>query len=77
MNYLNRIANKKLTSLFQVNLSVEKFSRKFSLQQILNSEKKENINIGTIGEFQLKVYKLNCLAHIKLFTIFIRPHRSR
>jgi hypothetical protein len=49
MNYLNRIANKKLTNLFQINSSVEKFSRKFSLQQILNSDKKENINIGTIG----------------------------
>ena len=59
MNYFNRVANKNLKILFQLNINVEKFSRKFSLQQILNTVKKENINIGTIGKFRVCVYKSN------------------
>lgn len=55
MNFINRVVNKKQKNLFQLYFNVEIFSRKFSLQPILYTEKKENINIGTIGNINFAV----------------------
>ena len=57
MNFINRVANKKQKNLFQLYFNVENFSRKFSLQPILYTEKKENINIGTIGKNRFCCFK--------------------
>lgn len=53
MASLNRILlNKCFTTslnLFKTNRNIDNFMRKISIQTILLNEKKENINIGTIG----------------------------
>ena len=68
MTYLNRVfnktfaSNKKFKNICQlINRNIENLIINLSIQPSLNTVKKENINVGTIGMFGLfNLLYLNC-----------------